>query len=87
MRNKQILLEDAQKEIQRLKDLNGRISQDNAIVRREIDKSASEAYEIRKEVDYQQNRNLDLAASIRDLEIRVKDKDDQLYAMRKDLDS
>jgi hypothetical protein len=56
-------------------------------VRREIDKAAAEAYEIRKEVDYQQNRNLDLAASIRDMEVRVKDKDDQLYAIRKDLDS
>jgi len=57
------------------------------MLRREIDKQMGEAYEIRKEVDYQQTRNLDMAASIRDLEVRLKDKEDQMYAMRKDLDS
>ena len=56
--------------------MNGRVAQDNAMLRREIDKQMGEAYEIRKEVDYQQTRNLDMAASIRDLEIRLKDKED-----------
>ena len=53
LRNKQILLEDTQKEIARMKDMNGRVAQDNAMLRRESDKQTTEAYEIRKEVDYQ----------------------------------
>ena len=59
MRNKQLLLEDTQKEIMRMKDNNARVSGDNALLRRDIDKLQAESYDIRKEVDYQQARNID----------------------------
>jgi hypothetical protein len=52
LRNKQILLDDTQKEGLRFKDINGRVSGDNALIRREIDKLMAEAYDLRKEVDY-----------------------------------
>lgn len=67
--------------------MNARVSSDNALVRREIDKLMAEAYDLRKEVDYQQARNIDISGQIRDLEIRVKDKDDQIYGARRDLDA
>ena len=57
------------------------------MIRREIEKSQAEVYDLRKEIDYQGARNADLSVQIRDLEFRVKDKDDQLYAIRKDVDS
>jgi hypothetical protein len=40
-----------------VRDINGRIAQDNALLRKEVDKQMAEAYEIRKEVDYQASRN------------------------------
>jgi hypothetical protein len=36
----------------------------------------AEIFEIRKEIDYQNGRNADMALQIRDLEFRAKDKDD-----------
>jgi chromosome segregation ATPase len=61
LRNKQLLLEDSQKELARFKDTNGRVSGDNGLVRRDIDKLMAEAYDLRKEVDYQQARNIDIS--------------------------
>ena len=55
--------------------------------RRDIDKQLAEIYDIRKEIDYQGARNAELQVQTRDLEFRAKDKEDQLYVMRKDLDS
>ena len=62
LRNKQILSEDIQKEVARARDINGRVAQDNGLLRKEIDKQLAEAYEMRKEVDYQGSRNQDVAA-------------------------
>ncbi len=87
MRNKQLLIDDVQKEIYRLKEIASRSSADGAMLRRENDKQTGEVFELRKEIDYHSVRNADLNTQIRDLEFRVKDKDDQIYAMRKDLDS
>ena len=42
--------------------------------------------DLRKEIEYQQARNNELAMQLRDMEFRVKDREDQQYAMRKDLD-
>ena len=87
LRNKQILLEDVQKEILRIKDVNSRQGSDSVSLRRDNDKQLSEIYELRKEIEYQAARNADVSGQIRELELRSKDKDDQLYALRKDADS
>ena len=56
-------------------------------MRRDCDKVQAEIYDLRKEIDHNAVRNDDIQKQIRDLEFRVKDKDDQLYALRKELDS
>lgn len=76
LRNKQLLIDDVQKEIYRLKDIASRSSADGALLRRENDKQNAEVFDLRKEIDYQSARNADLSVQIRDLEFRVKDKDD-----------
>jgi len=87
LRNKSILLEDTAKELARVKDMSARLSSENQLLRREADKITSETYEIRKESEYQASRNLDVSSQIRDLELRLKDKEDQTYVTRKDLDN
>lgn len=87
LRNKQLLLEDVQKEIARQKDVNARLANDGALLRRDGDKQVTELYELRKENEFQQARNLDLGAQVRELEARLKDREDQLFLQRKDLES
>ena len=36
----------------RMKDNNGRVAGDNAMIRRENDKTMAEAYDLRKELDF-----------------------------------
>lgn len=76
LRNKSILLDDVQKEIARCKELNIRQGSEGSLLRRDNDKSQAEIYDLRKEIDYSLARNTDLSTQIRDLEFRVKDKDD-----------
>jgi hypothetical protein len=87
LRNKQLLLDDVQKEIARAKDLNARFGNDGALLRRDTDKQVTDLYELRKENEFQNARNLDMSAQVRELEARLKDREDQLYLQRKDLDS
>ena len=48
------MFDDTSNEIGRLKDNNGRIAQENALLRNDIDKQMAEAYDLRKEIDFQQ---------------------------------
>ncbi len=63
------------------------MTSDNGMLRRDIDKQMAECYELRKENEYQGSRNNDASAQIRDNEMRLRDRDDQLYAMQKELES
>jgi hypothetical protein len=87
LRNKQLQLEEVQKEIARNKDLNSRLNGDGAQLRRDLDKQAADLYDLRKENEFQANRNLDLGAQIRELEARLKDREDTLFLQRKDLEA
>ena len=62
LRNKQIIIDDVQAEIVRVKDLNGRNGTESSILRRDIDKQLAEVYDLRKEIEYQGQRNADLSA-------------------------
>ena len=86
LRNKQLLLEDNQKEIARQKDLNARLASEGLLLRRDGDKTSTDNYELRKENEFAAARNLDMAAQVRELEARLKDRDDQLFLQRKDLE-
>lgn len=87
LRNKQLLLEDVQKEILRNKDLNARLQSDSAALRRDTDKQVGDLYELRKDNEFQAARNLDLSAQVRELEARLKDREDTLFLQRKDLEA
>ncbi len=87
LRNKQLLLEDLQKEIARSKDINARLQSEGSSMRRDGDKQSSDLYELRKENEFQTARNMDLSAQVRELEARLKDREDQLFLQRKDLEA
>ncbi len=87
LRNKQLLLEDVQKEILRAKDLNARLQSDSGQLRRDTDKQVGDLYELRKDNEFQAARNLDLSAQVRELETRLKERDDTLFLQRKDLEA
>ncbi len=80
-------MDDLQKEILRSRDLNSRLLSDQSSLRHQTDKQVAELFELRKENEFQSARNLDLGAQLRELELRLKDREDQLFILRKDLDA
>lgn len=48
---------------------------------------AAENYDLRKEVDFQEGRNADVSVQIRDSEMRLKEREDTLFACRRDVES
>jgi len=52
LRNKQVALEDAEREIGRCKDSINKKASENAALRRDNERVAAENYETRKEVDF-----------------------------------
>ena len=66
--------------------MNARFATEGAILRRDGDKTSTDNYELRKENEFAAARNLDMAAQVRELEARLKDRDDQLFLQRKDLE-
>ena len=52
LRNKQLALEDAERENNRVREQNAKLGSDNAAFRRDNERVAAENYDLRKEVDF-----------------------------------
>ena len=76
LRNKQLALEDADRENNRVRECNAKLGSDNAALRRDNERVAAENYDLRKEVDFQEGRNADVSVQLRDTELRLKEKED-----------
>ena len=87
LRNKQLALEDTERELGRVREENSKVSTENAALRRDNERVAAENYDLRKEVDFQEGRNADVSVQIRDSELRLKEKEDTLFAVRRDVES
>lgn len=87
LRNKQMALEDTERELGRVREENSKLSNENAALRRDNERVAAENYDLRKEVDFQEGRNADVSVQIRDSEIRLKEKEDNLFSVRRDVES
>jgi len=80
-------LENTERELARIREENSKLSVENAALRRDNERVAIENYDLRKEVDFQEGRNADVSIQIRDSEIRLKEREDTLYAVRRDVES
>ena len=87
MRNKQLALEDAERENNRVREQNAKLGADNAGLRRDNERVAAENYDLRKEVDFQEGRNADVSIQLRDTELRLKEKEDGLFQVRREVES
>lgn len=86
MRNKQLALEDAERENNRVREQNAKLGNDNGALRRDNERVAAENYDLRKEVDFQEGRNADVSVQLRDTELRLKEKEDQLFCVRREVE-
>ena len=60
LRNKQLALEDTERELARVREENTRVGAENGALRRDNERVDGENYDLRKEVDFQEGRNADV---------------------------
>jgi predicted nucleic acid-binding Zn-ribbon protein len=61
IRNKNVQLHDHEKEIARLRDINGNQSAEIVALRRDVDRVSADCYDLRKNIEAGEARNCDLA--------------------------
>jgi hypothetical protein len=52
LRAKQVVLEDTERELARVRDSNAKVATENAALRRDNERVAAENYDLRKEVEF-----------------------------------
>ena len=87
IRDKEGQLNSTQCELARTRDQIAHLSAECAALRRDNDRLAAENFDARKELESQEHRNSDLSISIRDAEARLKQKEDELYCSRRDVEA
>ena len=87
IRNKNVGLNDNEREIGRLRDLNSQQSVEIVALRRDCDRVAADCYDLRKNIESTECRNVDLSGKIRSMDIQIKEKEDNLFGVRKDIDN
>ena len=80
-------LNDCEKEISRLRDINGQQNGEITAIRRDIDRVSADCYDLRKTNEATEAKNVDLNGQIRSVEIRSKETEDNLYGVKKDIEN
>jgi len=80
-------LHENEKEIARVKELNNHQSVEIVALRRDVDRVSADCYDLRKGIEGAEGRNVDLSGQIRSQDVQIKDKEENLYAVKKDIEN
>lgn len=86
IRSRQQQLDDTEKEIARLKDLNNNQALEAGALRKDVDRVSTDCYDLRKHIEGCESKNVDLSGQIRSTDIRIKERDEDLYVVKRDIE-
>lgn len=87
IRNKSTSLDDTEKEIARVRDLNSTQNVEIVALRRDVDRVSSDCYDVKKNIEGTDARNAELGGQVRTLDIQNKEREDGLYGVKKDIEN
>ena len=87
IRNRQVGLDDCEREIARLKDINTSASVEVGALRKDVDRVSTDCYDLRKHIEGTEARNAHVQAQIRANDINIKDKEENLFAVKRDIEA
>lgn len=70
-----------------MRDINGHQNNEIVALRRDVDRVSADCYDLRKNIESTEARNIDVSGKIRSIDIRNKEKEDDLYAVKKDIEN
>ena len=86
IRSRQQQLDDTEKEIARLKDLNNAQALEAGALRKDVDRVSTDCYDLRKHIENAESKNVDLSSQIRTCDIKIKERDEDLYVVKRDIE-
>lgn len=69
-----------------MKDINTATSVEIGALRKDVDRVSTDCYDLRKHIEGTEARNVDLSGVIRANDINLKDKEECLYAVKRDIE-
>lgn len=87
IRNKCTQLDDTEREIARVRELNNQNTIECNSLKKDIDRITSDCYDLRKVIESTESHNVDLSAQIRSLDVQIKEKEDGVYVCKKDIEN
>lgn len=70
-----------------MKDLNNQQAIEAGALRKDVDRVSTDCYDLRKHCEGTEARNVDLAGNLRTNEIKLKERDEDLYIVKKDIEA
>lgn len=86
IRNRTVHLDDGEKEIARLKDMNTGTSVEIGALRKDVDRVSTDCYDLRKHIEGTESRNAEVGAAIRNHDLNIKDRDENLHHIKRDIE-
>jgi chromosome segregation ATPase len=87
IRNKTVSLQDNENEIGRLREINSNQNVEITALRRDVDRVSADCYDYRKNIEQTECRNVDMSGKIRSYEIQNKEKEENLFGCKKDVEN
>ena len=84
---KSVQLADTEKEIARMKELNAQQNVEILALRRDVDRISSDCHDLRRNIETTEGMNVNVNGQIRSVEVQIKDKEENLYACKKDIEN
>lgn len=86
IRSRQQQLDDTEREIARLKDLTNGQSLEAQALRKDVDRVSTDCYDLRKHIEGTEARNVDMNGNLRTNDIKNKERDEDLYIVKRDIE-
>jgi chromosome segregation ATPase len=87
IRNRQVNLDDCEKEINRLKDANNGQNIECGALRKDVDRVSTDCYDLKKHIEGVEARNGDLSNQVRVHDMNIKEKEENVYLTKKDIEA
>lgn len=87
IRNKNVSLDDNEKEIARMKDMNSQQNVEIVALRRDVDRISADCYDLRKNIESTEGRNIDLNNRIRGVDVNAREREENVTVVRKDIEN
>mgnify|MGYP001325291634 CR=1 FL=1 len=69
-----------------MKDLNNAQALEAGALRKDVDRVSTDCYDLRKHIEGTEAKNVEMSGICRTTEIKIKERDEDLYVVKRDIE-